>query len=220
MNCKPSFFSQEDWCKIPFSDKVKTSWDLLLDILLSIPSRLLKNVSNSKTTIDRFINGLHENATLHPSIEEDARKLLIELGDWWWNFENEAIVETQDWNSNHEEPTYSPNLFIYRDSLTANTVALYNSASLIAYSSLLASSKADDEDVSSHEQQILSDAASIISLAAFEESIDGNYGDLARTVFPLTIVTLLSPSAEQRTQASSICKRWTELKGVQVGYDL
>ncbi|RFU33827.1 hypothetical protein B7463_g2503, partial [Scytalidium lignicola] len=216
-----SKLSVQEWCVTPFCENVKIAFDFVIDILLSFPSQL--NLPGGRTLRDSIQRVANLSDAAKDAIEGQVYCLLNKLQDWWWHFEKDNGTGVQSMDSLEVTgvstcelpvPLPSSSVHFYRDTLTAVSIAVYNSASVILYSVLLnlASSKPPSPPEISplprYRSSIFSHSSSILNVAAFQNFINPYCGDTARTTFPVQIISLLGVDDAQRLEAQKYIDSW------------
>ncbi|KAE9379506.1 hypothetical protein N431DRAFT_327075 [Stipitochalara longipes BDJ] len=217
----PSRFSSQAWRTIPFGDNGKTLLHQLVDIIMSVPLYLAQ--AGHVGPMDRTVMKLAKSDTLPPGLEQNYRRLQGQLESWWEAFETtppeeSEILFTMTESKKYEKVPgvdYSPTLFLQQDSVTAFTVSLYNSTSLIVHTVLHALSIASERlghtvppgSSKYHLKQAIIHSNSILEISIQYQEKKPNGMDFMRTMFPLRIVEMLSPPA-QSFQANTLIKQF------------
>lgn len=152
------------------------------------------------------------------NMETQVYILLHKLQDWWWHFEraHRPLIRPMDndfdivgVHSSSELPVPSSAMHLYRDTLTATSIAIYNATSIVLYSVLLSLSRSkprlppEISPVPRYRSSISSHCASILSVASFQCWSNPYCGDTTRTIFPIRIVSLLAVEEAQAAEALS-----------------
>ncbi len=154
-----------------------------------------------------------------PRIEQQCVQLLKKLDDWWIKFgmKTQMVQSLPEYSSMAEEPIANvsfPNTF------TAFTYSIFNATVIVLRTALMAlsSSHSPSDFACIRETQtelILSHCDYILHIAAFHGEKCPMGFDFMRSIFPVKIVEILSPSKKQRVQAKEVTKKW----GVFMGLD-
>jgi hypothetical protein len=223
----PSRFATEDWRTVPFGNQGKTLLHQLVDIILFVPLGLLK--AGQIGPIDQTVLKIAKSDSLPVGLEQNYRQLLAQLEKWWKAYEStppeeSEVLFTIDGSDSKEYKKvpgsqYSPTLFIQRDSITAFTVSLYNTTSIIIHTILHALSIASDRigqpssppgNSTYHLKQAIVHSNSILEISMHQHAQKPNgMLDFMRTMFPLKLVQMLSPP-EQSVKATNLIRQYHE----------
>lgn len=187
-------FASQNWMTIPFQIYPKLIYDQLIDILfsvlkcLSVANRLVKSDlgSNLRSTLDALI-----------------RNTMLQASQWW-----AECTETSVFGQISPKQGYGPEegqlLLIHTSVPAAAICSLYDAANIITLrlSHLVSPSSSYDLCVRQHAQSILS-ASHFIGLVSGPVPDRGSI----MITLQLKIVSLWSPSSEQRSMALGLLQR-------------
>jgi hypothetical protein len=209
---QPHPFALQQWLTIPFEKSSKTPIDELIDILLSLPSCL--------TLGDKISNqGGQELSEIESMLHKNVLDLISRLDCWRQRYCSEVIqldgrrrtflcpfaerrLDTSDIRPD------TPQRRTYDNVPTAAFIAMYDAASLIAFSLLLLVSPPTYQ----YNHQLQFHAQSVLSADAFIESncSPAPGGGSLLMVFPLKIVGLWGPLPQQRDYATRRLQNWRQ----------
>ncbi|KFZ21112.1 hypothetical protein V502_02942 [Pseudogymnoascus sp. VKM F-4520 (FW-2644)] len=198
-------FGSQQWITIPFENHPKTFFDLLIDVLFSLPRCLTvaKNVMNSSgeeadilvAELDTLIQSsvsqidlLWSQGLSRFSSGKDSTYRCLDFAD--------GAAETLPWGPNPFQN------IVYNDLPTAALSALYDAANVVLWSLLFFVSPSGDVYeglIQLHAQSIIS-ASEFVSVNSCPSSVHGSL----MMLFPLKIVSLWSSSLQQRNRAVKI----------------
>jgi hypothetical protein len=208
---EPSPFAAEEWCTIPFDVYPKTAFDVLIDILLQLPSCLSSFNEMRKQAGSRASKKLRE------EVIAQARRIISDLNRFW-NQHKAQIDPNYDrrWLCNLDvdlghvcgsSTVYSTP---FQSPFMATFTALYDTASMLGLRYLGAALGTPE----SYKNRITMHAESILAAVAYHESSGLFSGGTFNMVFPLKIVCILAPSESQRNIAQQALLTWGANRGV------
>ena len=128
----------------------------------------------------------------------------------FWEFHKSEIDPNYDFRiKSHVETGYCPTI-PFESVLAATFTSLYNSANIIAFTYLAPISTTPD----TYYRKATVHAASILSSIAYHESQGPTSGGSFSMLFPIRIVSLMSPSEEQKELAHQALVKWGEKRGL------
>lgn len=235
---QPSLFSTPEWMTIPFIIQSRNAHQYLADILLAIPGCIgLCGMGGSMSSF--FSRPLPPRLDLRP-VRERTAQLLRDLTEWadkhphLTSVSPGPLVVTLDMakevsGSALTNPDGSPSsTVVLPETFVALTAATYEAVRLILTLLLHKISPQPDKfppapaDPNTPPQfptdSLISSAAtsarSILEIAMFLESTQSVGFDFMRSVFPLVVVGILGPQAEEQKSAMKMMERWGESRGV------
>ncbi|KAF2787250.1 hypothetical protein K505DRAFT_367511 [Melanomma pulvis-pyrius CBS 109.77] len=234
---QPSLFSTPEWMTIPFIIQPRNAHQYLADILLAIPDCIgLCGMSGSMSSF--FSRPLPPRLDLRPVRERTAQLLqkLIEWADKHPHLTSVSpgpLVVTLDMakevsGSALTNPDGPPSTVVLPETFVALTAATYEAIQLILtlllhkISPHPAKSPPAPADPNTPPQsptdslisRATTSARSILDIAMFLESTQSVGFDFLRSVFPLVVVGILGPQAEEQKSAVEMMERWGESRGV------
>jgi hypothetical protein len=234
---EPSLFSYPEWMTIPFIIQPRNAHQYLVDILLAIPGCI--SLTGMTGSMSRFFSTpIPSRVDLQP-VQQRTAQLLHDLAQW--ADENPHLtcvsagpmIVTPELGRavNGAVMTSSGSLtstVILPDTFIALTAATYEAVRLIL--TLLqhkisprpakSPSVAVDQNTPPHSPLPLliasatTYARSILEIVTFLESTHPVGFDFMRSVFPLVVVAILGPEAEEQNSALDMMERWGESRGV------
>ncbi|KAH8696237.1 hypothetical protein BGW36DRAFT_380493 [Talaromyces proteolyticus] len=216
-------FSSHEWRTIPFCNSPIPHSRVIFDIMLEISSCL--NIHGTCGSLMAAIEMIPD-SPFRVGIEEKASQLLNDLDKWWTKFVNLNSTSTEDftplsivthdaWDDKSHGLLLHP--FIFQDGFTASTVTLYCSACIIVMKIMEVCDIIGPTTTAltgNSKGHIISLCDTIFTIASFMERYPYCGLDFVRWVFPLVVVTNLSPSKPQRLQAKDMMKRWNTTLGI------
>ena len=212
---QPSIFASDEWCTVPYLQQGKEPLDKLGDILLQLPRLYAaRNKMRTQHAQECVSDPLGYN------VEAQAQDLIARLQAYWQecghllspgydysNFIERTNFETDssDWVIEATVP------MTYRDPFAATCIAKYDAATVLA-SSIVWESRAGFLEL--HKQRIVIHCASILQAVVYHESCGPDSGGSIQMVFPLKVVSRVTPSEDQRRQAQIALRQWGERRGV------
>jgi hypothetical protein len=199
----------------PFENILKTPFDELIDILLSLPGCLALS--------ETILNQVGQNLSgIKSTLHRDVLELIYRLGYWRQRYCSDIIEPNGhgraffDLSANRKLDTsdlrfYPPQIRAYDNIWSAVFIAMYDAANLIAFSLLLLVSPSTDKD----NYRIQFYAQSVLLADAFIEfnCSPGPSGASLLMMFPLKILGLWGPLPQQRDYATRKLHRWDQGRG-------
>ncbi|KAI8665485.1 Zn(2)-C6 fungal-type domain-containing protein [Fusarium sp. Ph1] len=188
-------FASQDWMTVPFQVYPKLIFDQLIDVLfnllkcLSVADQLIKPDSsgNLRSTLDALI-----------------RDSMLQASQWW-----SGCIENSPFGQVSPKQGCGPDegqlLRTYTSVPAAALCSLYDAANMITFRLLhLVSSSAP-----SHDLNVRQHAESILSASHFIDEVSGPAPDRGSIMITLQlkVVSLWSPSSEQRNMALALLQR-------------
>lgn len=211
---EPSPFASTSWCTLPFQENPKDVFDLLVDILLQLPSCLpCRNEMRRLRDEDPIRSEM-----LRYDLDTNAQHNLKQLTTFWdeqkqhydphYDRRIEEIISLIREDESAQQSLSSTLPFI--SSFAAYLTSMYDSGNIITLRCLAAASLCPD----AYTWQIILHGASILASVAYHE-IQGaiNTGSFSMT-FPVKLICLLSPSEVQRDIARDTLQRWGSRRGL------
>lgn len=187
-------FASPDWMTIPFQVYPKLIFDQLIDVLFN----LLKCLSFA----DQLIKS-DSSSNLRSTLDANIRDCMLQASQWWLGcIENSPfgqISPKQECGSDEGQ------LLTHTSVPAAALCSLYDAANMIAFRlSHLVSSSASSHDLNARQH-----AESILSASHFIDEVSGPAPDRASIMITLQlkVVSLWSPSSEQRNMALALLQR-------------
>jgi hypothetical protein len=178
--------------------------------------------------MDHSVLRIAKSDTLPPGLEQNYRRLLEQLENWWRAYESispeelEMLFTISDSMPQKYEKVegvgYSPTLFLQRESNNALTASLYHATSLIVHTILHALSIASERlgrptslpsRSKYHLKQAIVHSNMIIEFSTQRQAEEPNRMEFLRpsTRFPLLVVKMLSPP-EQSVKATNLIRQY------------
>jgi hypothetical protein len=182
---KPHPFASQSWLTIPFEKRIKNPNDELVDILVSLPGCLALG--------EEFLNQSRLELTYAKSKLLDYVLELISRLDNWHERSYGKVV-----NPNSQRYFGIPHSAVF--------TAIYDAANLIAFQLLVLVSPSTGQQI----ERIHFHARSILTADAFIET-NGTIapaGGYILMVFPLKVLSVWAPLAEQREYAVKKLQNW------------
>lgn len=212
---RPSIFASDEWCTVPYVQQGKGLLDKLGDILLQFPEiYAARNSMHAHQAQNRVSDQPRYN------VEAQALGLIARLQTYWQESRNSlypgndhsSFVEITDFESASSDWIIENTVPVtYRDPFVATCVAMYDAATVLA-NSLVWESGAGFTEV--YKQRVVIHCASILEAVAYHESRGPSSGGSIQMVFPLKVISRVTPSDDQRRQAQIALRRWGERRGV------
>jgi hypothetical protein len=227
---EPSLFSYPEWMTIPFIIQPRNAHQYLADILLAIPGCI--SLTGMTGSMSRFFSTpIPSRVDLRP-VQERTSQLLQDLTQW--ADENPHLtcvsagpmIVTSDLGravngavlTNSGSPTLT---MVLPDTFVALTAATYEAVRLILtllqhkiFPRPAKSSQSPVDPLPSLIASATTYARSILEIVTFLESTHPVGFDFMRSVFPLVVVAILGPEAEEQNSALDMMERWGESRGV------
>ena len=221
-----SEFANQDWRSIPFGEKGKALLHHLVDIMLCTPLYLIQ--AGHQGPMEHSILRIAKSDTLPPGLEQNYRRLLEQLENWWEAYEStppeesEMLFTISDSTPKKYEKAegvqYSPTLFRQRETNHALTASLYHATSLIVHTVLHALSIASERlgrptslpsRSKYHLKQANAHSNMIIEYSTQRQAEKPSRMEFLRpsTRFPLLVVKMLSPP-EQSVKATNLLRQY------------
>ncbi|KAH8747088.1 hypothetical protein F5882DRAFT_491690 [Hyaloscypha sp. PMI_1271] len=221
-----SEFANQDWRSIPFGEKGKALLHHLVDIMLCTPFYLIQ--AGHQGPMEHSILRIAKSDTLPPGLEQNYRRLLEQLENWWEAYEStppeesEMLFTISDSTPKKYEKAegvqYSPTLFRQRETNHALTASLYHATSLIVHTVLHALSIASERlgrptslpsRSKYHLKQANAHSNMIIEYSTQLQAEKPSRMEFLRpsTRFPLLVVKMLSPP-EQSVKATNLLRQY------------
>jgi hypothetical protein len=202
---RESFFSSYSWSTIPFSLHQWTVFDRLWNILHRIPRCLHRQATIKRDSLP---------SAAEEEEEEEIFGLIRQLEQWQHEFT--AITEDRQSPPSHQPSIPNDGTENNRSTTTsyATAMAFLHSAYVLLYSSLL-SPKKDDPAADPYRIKAISSGETILSLSGSPKCDGTNMAPWTEIMFPLCVVSIWSPCAGQKTQASRTLLRWGSNKGLE-----
>lgn len=206
-----SIFANEEWLTVPFSDRPKTVFDRIIDVLIRLPL-CAPHLGSSFLSKNSPVGSRPESI-----LDMELKRLKDELDMLWYDLRMKASSHGWDgdffqgkfgFDFNH--PTSTTDRGTEKDAFTSAIIALYNTARIIVLS-LFAQIRTplilSDEQITVH-------SASILHAAEFlhEHDIGCAY---IRLLLPLKVVGLLSPETTHRERARTLLETWRQRSGMK-----
>ncbi|RMJ07283.1 hypothetical protein CDV36_013107 [Fusarium kuroshium] len=194
-------FASQDWMTIPFRIYPKLIFDQLIDVLFSV----LKCLSIA----DQLIK-FDDKADLRATLDALISDTMLQSSQWWLECVGSSIFG-QISPKQGCGPDEAQLLLTHTSVPAAALCSLYDAANMIAFRLLhLVSSSG-----SSHDLQVRQHAQSILSASHFIDEVSGPAPDRGSIMITLQlkVVSLWSPSSEQRNMALALLERDKHQKG-------
>ncbi|RSL81501.1 hypothetical protein CEP51_005806 [Fusarium floridanum] len=188
-------FASQDWMTIPFRIYPKLIFDQLIDVLFSV----LKCLSIA----DQLINS-DDDGDLGAILDALIQDTMLQASQWWLECIGSSIFG-QISPKQGCGPDEAQLLLTHTSVPATALCSLYDAANIIALRLLhLASSSG-----SSHDLQVRQHAQSILSASHFIDEVSGPAPDRGSIMITLQlkVVSLWSPSSEQRNMALALLQR-------------
>lgn len=234
MHNRSANFSSTEWLSIPFQQKHKICYDLLIDILLCFTKELrLPYMNQRSATLRSSINRVHDLSTARKAdLEEKAMALLAQLQDWWLEFREEhcEIITLSPGCSFTPENAYmavaSPSsvfpisgawMIANSETLTASMLSIYSATHMILHTILLIISLSKPPNltgldgqsaVDTHQAAISAYATGVFNASLYLNMINPFCGDAVRTNFSMNIVSQFALEDSQRDEARRMLNQW------------
>jgi hypothetical protein len=234
---QPSLFSSPEWMTIPFIIQPRNAHQYLADIVLAIPGCIsLTGMTGSMGTF--FSTPIPPRVDLRP-VRERTAQLLKEVTEWasahphLTSISAGPMVVTLDLarevggavQTSSIAPTPTT---VVGDTFVAFTAATYEAVRLILtlLQHKVSPRRAKDSSVPADPNMppylslpsliasAKTYARSILEIVTFLESTHPVGFDFMRSVFPLVVVAILGPEAEEQNSALEMMERWGESRGV------
>jgi hypothetical protein len=202
---EPSILASKPWSTIPFQQNHKMPLDTLLDIMHQLPScfpyqnEMLKMRCKNPPASD----------AARQNLASTLQHVLHRLDQFWETHKSEIDPKYDDRVASQIE-TGHYHTIEFESPYAATVTSLYDSANVIVFTSLASASCTPD----TYYWKATIHAASILASIAFHEAQGPLSGGSFSMLFPMRIISLMSPSQEQRVVAHEALVRWGKDRGL------
>lgn len=229
---EPSMFSYSEWMTVPFIIQPRNAHQDLADILLVIPGCI--GLTGMTGSMSRFFSTpIPSRVDLQP-VKERTAQLLQDLAEW--ASANPQLTSVFAGSKTARETSgavltnyeLTTPTVVLADTFVALTAATYEAVRLILtlLQHKISARAAEAPPLHTHPttppysplSSLIASATnyarSILETVTFLESTHPVGFDFMRSVFPLVVVAILGPEAEEQNSALKTLERWGESRGV------